>query len=92
MCDCWNVPPVKSNTKQPYYSLKPILLGDGEMDPNCRPLYIQRINHYMPNGQSFLFINRGHGVGSKEWYDMVYQFLDDPYKKILPPNASIIAY
>jgi pimeloyl-ACP methyl ester carboxylesterase len=92
MCDCWMVPPVKPNTKQPYYSLKPILLGDGEMDPNCRPLYIQRINHYMPNGQSFLFINRGHGVGSKEWYDMVYQFLDNPYKKILPPNASIIAY
>lgn len=92
MCDCWNVPPVKATTKQPYYSLKPILLGDGEMDPNCRPLYIQRINHYMPNGQSFVFINRGHGVGSKAWYDMVLQFLNAPYQKIVPPNTNIIAY
>lgn len=91
MCDCWKVPALNPTTKQPYYSLKPVLLGDGEMDPNCRPLYIRSINHYMPNGQSFLFINRGHGVGSKAWYTMVAQFLDDPFKKITPPDAGIIA-
>jgi len=90
MCDCWKVPPVKATTKEPYYSLKPILLGDGEMDPNCRPIYIQRINHYMPNGQSFMFINRGHGVGSKDWYDMVLQFLNHPYKKVSPANEGIM--
>jgi len=90
MCDCWKVPPVKATTKEPYYSLKPILLGDGEMDPNCRPIYIQRINHYMPNGQSFLFINRGHGVGGKDWYDMVIQFLNHPYKKVSPENEGIV--
>ncbi|HWW41541.1 alpha/beta fold hydrolase, partial [Pedobacter sp.] len=90
MCDCWKVPPVKATTKEPYYSLKPILLGDGEMDPNCRPIYIQRINHYMPNGQSFLFINRGHGVGGKDWNDMVIQFLNHPYKRVSPPNEGII--
>lgn len=92
MCDCWKVQPVKATTKEPYYSLKPVLLGDGEMDPNCRPLYIQRINHYMPNGQSFLFINRGHGVGGKDWYNMVQQFLNDPYKKVPSPNANVVAY
>lgn len=90
MCDCWKVPPVNTTTKQPYYSLKPLLLGDGEMDPNCRPRYISAINHYMPNGQSFLFINKGHGVGSKEWYEMVRQFLNEPYKKIITPNANIV--
>jgi pimeloyl-ACP methyl ester carboxylesterase len=92
MCDCWKVPPLKAATKLPYYSLKPVLLGDGEMDPNCRPLYIQRINHYMPNGQSFVFINRGHGVGSKDWYNMVSQFLNNPYKKVPSPNSAIVAY
>lgn len=92
MCDCWKVPPVKPATKQPYYSLKPVLMGDGEMDPNCRPLYIRRINHYMPKGQSFLFVNRGHGVGGKDWYTMVRQFLAEPYQKVIPPNANIIPY
>jgi hypothetical protein len=48
MCDCWKVPPVKATTKQPYYSLKPILMGDGEMDPNCRPRYVQAITTTCP--------------------------------------------
>jgi len=90
MCDCWEIPPVKASTKQPYYSLKPVLLGDGEMDPNCRPRYMTAINHYMPNGQSFLFINRGHGVGGKDWYAMVQQFLNHPYEKVLPPNGNVV--
>jgi pimeloyl-ACP methyl ester carboxylesterase len=92
MCDCWKVPPVNPVTKQPYYSTKPVLLGDGEMDPNCRPLYMRLINHYMPNGQSFLFMNRGHGIGGKDWNGMVQQFLNNPYKKVLPANVNIIAY
>jgi pimeloyl-ACP methyl ester carboxylesterase len=90
MCDCWKIPPVKASTKQPYYSLKPVLLGDGEMDPNCRPRYMTAISHYMPNGQSFLFINRGHGVGGKDWYAMVQQFLNHPYEKVLPPNGNVV--
>lgn len=44
----------------------------------------------MPNGQSFLFINKGHGIGGKDWYDMVIQFLNYPYKKVSPPNEGII--
>ena len=92
MCDCWPTPPVKPSTKQPYYSLKPVLLGDGEMDPNCSPLYIKRLKHYMPNAQSFLFLNRGHGVGSKDWYKMMCEFLNDPYKKVQVTNADIVVY
>jgi pimeloyl-ACP methyl ester carboxylesterase len=90
MCDCWKVPAINAVTKLPYYSNIPILLGDGEMDPNCNPRYIQSLKHYMQNGQAFLFLNRGHGVGSKEWYSMMQQFLDAPYKTITAPGDGVV--
>ncbi len=92
MCDCWKVSPVKPITKQPFYSNKPIWLGDGEMDPGCRPLYIDMIHHYMPNSQRFLFINRSHGVGGKDMNNLTKQFLDNPYQKIESKNKDVIAY
>jgi hypothetical protein len=90
MCDCWKVPPVKKSTKLPYYSNKPVLLGDGAMDPNCSPRYIQSLRHYLQNGQAFLFLNKGHGVGTKEWYGMVQQFLAAPYKPVTMPAIDVI--
>lgn len=92
ICDCWQVPHVKQTTKQPFYSNKPVLLGDGEMDPACRPLYIDMIHHYMPNSQRLLFINRSHGVGGKGFYEITQQFIDNPYKKIESNSKDIIAY
>jgi hypothetical protein len=92
VCNCWNVPPVNPVTKQRFYSLKPVLIGDGEMDPGCRPLYMRLIKHYMPNGQCFLFINRSHGVSGKDWWSMTQQFIDNPYQKVESNNATIIPY
>ena len=92
VCDCWNVPPIAVSTKQPFYSNKPVLIGDGEMDPACSPLYMSMIKHYMPNAQCFLFINRSHGVGGREFHKMIQTFLDHPYSKIESPNEQIIAY
>lgn len=92
MCDCWNVPAVKLQTKQPYYSLKPVLLGDGEMDPNCRPLYMQRLAHYMPAAQSFLFLNRGHGVAGRTWFRMTRDFLNHPEQKLRVSDPNVVAY
>jgi pimeloyl-ACP methyl ester carboxylesterase len=92
MCDCWLVPPIRPQTKQPFYSDKPALLSDGEMDNACRPLYIDMIHHYMPNSQRLLVINRSHMTGSKEMGDLIQQFLDNPYKKIVSNNKDIIAY
>jgi len=92
VCDCWKAPPVSALTKQPFYSSKPVLIGDGEMDPACRPLYMLEIKHYMPNAQTFLFINRGHGVGGKTWNDMTQQFLDNPAQKIEPGSKAVIPY
>ena len=93
MCDCWNVPPVRALTKQHFYSNKPVLLADGEMDPACRPLYIDMVHHYMPNSQRLLFLGFSHGV---LWYEdgsrLVQQFVDHPYQKIIPGNKDIIAY
>ncbi|MCF0069382.1 alpha/beta hydrolase [Dyadobacter sp. CY261] len=92
MCDCWKVPPVGRDTKQPYYSDKPILLADGNLDPACRPLYIDRISHYMPNSQRFLLVNKGHGVIGNSMSAIIRSFLADPYKTIVSTDKNIIAY
>lgn len=93
MCDCWKVPPIASQTKQPYYSQKPVLLGDGEMDPACRPLYIDMIHHYMPNSQRLLYTNKSHMVlGGKESYRIMKMFLDNPLRKIETEDKDIIVY
>jgi hypothetical protein len=92
MCDCWNVPPIKPSTKQHFYSAKPALLGDGEMDAACNPLYIDMIHYDLPNSQRFLFLNRSHGVGGKDWNSLMRQFLNTPYQKLVSENKAVIAY
>ncbi|MES2277306.1 MAG: alpha/beta fold hydrolase [Bacteroidota bacterium] len=92
VCDCWKVPPVNPMLKQAFYSDKPVLLGDGEMDPGCRPLYMDLIHHYMPNGQRFLFLNRSHGIYGKDWSNLVQQFLNNPYKTATSGNPMVVAY
>ncbi len=93
MCDCWQVPPINSQTKKPFYSTKPVLLADGEMDPACRPIYIDMIHHYMPNSHRLLYINRSHMVlGGPVGKAIIKSFLDNPFKKIEPGQKDIIAY
>src|SRR5215216_826358 len=92
VCDCIKVPSVSPVSKQPFHSPKPALIGDGEMDPACRPLYMLQIKHYMPNAQSFLFLNRSHGVGGKVWNQMTQQFLDSPFQKVVSDNKDVINY
>ena len=92
LCDCWQVPPIKPETKQPFYSSKPALLADGELDNACRPLYIDMIHHYMPNSQRLLFLNRSHGVGGNDWNRFMQSFLDNPNRQIQSDKKEIIAY
>jgi pimeloyl-ACP methyl ester carboxylesterase len=93
MCDCWEAPPIQAQTKQPFYSTKPVLLADGDMDPACRPLYIDMIHHYMPNSHRLLYVNRSHMVlGGAIGNAIIRDFLNNPYKKIEPGNKGIIAY
>ncbi|SDE42817.1 TAP-like protein [Dyadobacter soli] len=92
MCDCWKVPPINPATKQPFYSDKPVLLADGELDPACRPLYIDRIAHYMPNSQRFLLKNRSHGVIGTSMSAIIRAFLAEPYRRIVSADRNIISY
>ena len=92
MCNCWNVPPIKKETKQAFYSNCPALLADGEMDNACRPIYIDRIHHYLPNSQRVLFTNRGHMVGGKTFFSLMQQFLNDPFKKLVSDQKDVIVY
>jgi hypothetical protein len=92
VCDCWKNKALNPAIKQPYYSLKPALIGDGEMDAACSPRYVSMIKHYMPNSQCFIFPNRGHGVGGKDWYAITQEFIDNPFKKIVLSNSNIISY
>lgn len=93
MCDCWNVPPINARTKKPFYSSKPVLLADGDMDPACRPLYIDMIRHYMPNSQRLLYINRSHMVlGGRVGNLFMQNFLNNPFKKIESAEKDIITY
>jgi pimeloyl-ACP methyl ester carboxylesterase len=91
ICDCWKVPPIARTTKQPFYSDKPALLGDGQLDPACRPLYIDRIHHYLPNSQRLVFPNRSHVVFFNDEMDLILKaFLDDPTQKVSPPPDAIV--
>ena len=92
MCDCWQVPPIKPETKEPFYSNKPALLTDGAMDNACRPLYIDRIHHYMPNSQRLLFINRAHMVSGPDMNHFMKNFLNNPYQKLVSEKKEIVAY
>lgn len=93
MCDCWKAPPINAQTKKPFYSTKPVLLADGDMDPACRPLYIDMIHHYMPNSQRLLYLNRSHMVlGGPVGNAMIRDFLNNPSGKIDPGQKDIIAY
>jgi pimeloyl-ACP methyl ester carboxylesterase len=91
ICDCWQSAPIKKVTKQPFYSDKPALLGDGELDPACRPLYIARVHHYLPNSQRLVFPNRSHVVFFNDEMDAALRaFLNDPWQKVSPPPDAVL--
>jgi len=92
VCDCWKMPAVTPQSRQPFFSNKPILIGDGEMDPACRPIYMYMIKHYMPNAQCFLFVNKSHGVDGSTFRQMMQTFLDHPYNRVESSGEKIIAY
>ncbi len=89
ICDCWQSPPIARESKEPFYSDRPALLGDGELDPACRPLYIDRIHHYLPNSQRLVFPHRSHVVFLNDDMDTTLRaFLNEPYTKVsAPPDA-----
>ncbi|RFS15645.1 alpha/beta fold hydrolase [Emticicia sp. C21] len=93
MCDCWKVPPIVDETKMPFYSKVPVLLGGGDTDPATRPIYNDMMHHFMPNSQRVLFKGRSHCPTMRGDGDsFISQFLNNPYKKVVSTNKDIIVY
>jgi len=92
VCDCWDVPPLNAETKKPFYSPVPVFIGDGIMDPACSPLYMQQLKHYLPNAQTFLFLDRSHGVGGKTFATLVEAFINNPYQRLESQDPRVVAY
>jgi pimeloyl-ACP methyl ester carboxylesterase len=92
VCDCWDVPPVDPVTKKPFYSPVPVFIGDGIMDPACSPLYMQQLKHYLPNAQTFLFLDRSHGISGKTFAAMAEAFINNPYQQLQSKDERVIPY
>lgn len=94
MCSCWQVPPIGRDAKRPFYANTPVLLAAGDTDPSCRPLYNDMLQHYMPNTQRLLFINRSHGpmLNTREGDDYITQFIDNPFKKVENNRKDVVVY
>ncbi len=92
MCDCWKVPPICPETKQPFYSNVPVLLADGELDNACNPIYIDMIHQYMPNSQRILCRNGSHMVLSSRLEPLMRSFLANPSQKLVSDIPDVIVY
>jgi pimeloyl-ACP methyl ester carboxylesterase len=93
MCDCWKVPPISAEAKMPFYSKVPVLLGAGDTDPATRPVYNDMLYHYMPNSQRVLFKGRSHcPTMRREGDTFIYQFLNNPLKKVVSADKDIVVY
>jgi len=92
-CDVWQVKPISATTKKPFYSNVPVLLGAGELDDACRPLYNDMIHQYFPNSQRLLFTQRQHAplLNSMEGDVYIAAFLNQPLER-LSGQKDIEAY
>lgn len=92
-CDAWPVEPINVATKKPFYSNLPALLGAGELDDACRPIYNDMIHHYLPNSQRLLFRKRLHAplLNSAEGDLYIAQFLAEP-RKLLTGQGEVEVY
>jgi hypothetical protein len=94
ICSCWNVKPVNPIAKTPVFSNVPALLGSGDTDPYCRPIYNDLIHHYMPNSQRLIFINKSHGplMNTKYGDDLIAQFFNHPFSRLVPDGQRVKTY
>lgn len=92
-CDIWQVKPISATTKKPFYSNVPALLGAGQLDDACRPLYNDLVHQYLPNSQRLLFTKRQHAplLNSLEGDVYIGAFLGQPFSR-LSSQPDIEAY
>lgn len=94
LCSCWNVKPVDPIAKTPVFSNIPVLLGSGDTDPYCRPVYNDIIHHYMPNSQRLLFIDKTHAplLNTRDGDELIAKFIENPWQKVVPDGKRVITY
>ncbi|HVW15284.1 MAG TPA: alpha/beta fold hydrolase [Mucilaginibacter sp.] len=94
ICNCWNVKPVDPIAKTPVFSNIPTLLGSGDTDPYCRPVYNDIIHHYMPNSQRVLFTDKTHAplLNTKYGDELIAKFISNPYQKIVTDGKNAVTY
>ena len=94
ICRCWQVPAENPIVKSPVLSNIPALLGAGDTDPWCRPIFNDWIHHFLPNSQRLLFTNKTHGpiLSTRDGDQLLARFLADPYQKITTDGIQVRAY
>ncbi len=94
ICSCWNVKPEDPIAKIPVFSNIPTLLGSGDTDPYCRPIYNDLIRHYMPNSQRVLFTDKTHAplLNTKYGDDLIAEFIANPYQKVVTNGKDAVTY
>ena len=94
ICNCWNVKPEPPVVKTPVLSNIPVLLGAGDTDPWCRPIFIDFIHQYLPNSWRLLFTDKTHAplLSTSEGDELIAKFFDDPMQKIMTDDKKVLVY
>jgi pimeloyl-ACP methyl ester carboxylesterase len=94
ICRCWDVPPENPIANSPVLSNVPALLGAGDTDPWCRPVFNDWIYHFLPNSQRLLFTDKTHGpiLSTGDGDQLLAKFLDNPFQKIAADGTRVRAY
>ena len=94
ICSCWNVKPLEQRHIDPFYSNVPLLLGSGDTDPYCRPIYNDLLHHYLPNSQRMLFTDKTHAplLSTRDGDELIEKFLNNPWQKLQADGKRMIDY
>ena len=94
VCRCWEVPAENPVVRAPVLSNIPALLGSGDTNPWCRPVFNDWIHHFLPNSQRLLFTDKTHGpiLSTRDGDLLLAKFLDNPFQKLSTDGIRVRVY